>query len=245
MFRPSLGTETRSFAWLHDALLKGYCADLWSWSQNISDNPHFDEYILFGFCFKVWPAVYLNDCQVFLPLYSPVPVCTVWWGRVVALNLIGDAIFRIILGWKLNWTNKKHYCYTAWMIFKIPCRNAEKHFTASNNKHVGGTERRSSMCSEVSLPRISQKQLGEGPLQGEEAGARWWGMLEWNKVMLIVRLWNMHCPAGGRNQSAAFSELSENIRNPDIRLKISWEFHIVWSHKELRFTKTYSLKFCH
>lgn len=56
------------------------------------------------------------------------------------------------------------------MICKITCRNAEKHLIARNNRHVGWMKRRSSMCIEVSFLRISQKQLGEGPLWGEEAG---------------------------------------------------------------------------
>lgn len=53
----------------------------------------------------------------------------------------------------------------------------------------------------------------------------------------------MHCPAGGRNQSAAITELSAKRRNLDTRPKISGKFHIVWSHKELRFAKTD--KVCH
>lgn len=55
------------------------------------------------------------------------------------------------------------------MICNVTCKNAEKHITAKYNKYVGGMERRSSMCTEVSFPRISQKQLGEGPLWGEQA----------------------------------------------------------------------------
>lgn len=71
-------------------------------------------------------------------LYSPVPICTVWWGRVIALNLRGDTIFRVILGWKMNWTDKQSNCYAPWTIYQITCRNAEKYVTARINKTCRG-----------------------------------------------------------------------------------------------------------
>lgn len=69
--------------------------------------------------------------------------------------------------------------------------------------------------------------------------------LVWNEVMLIVRLWNMYCPAGGRIQSAAVTDLSAKSENPGTTLKIYWEFHIMHSHQDLIFARSGSLTFCH
>lgn len=61
------------------------------------------------------------------------------------------------------------------MIYKITCRNAEKYVTARTNKTCWGAEkrgmeRRRRLCIVDSFTRISQKQLGEGPVWETEAG---------------------------------------------------------------------------
>lgn len=108
-----------------------------------------------------------------------------------------------------------------------------------------GMERKGSMCTVVPFTRISNSSLAEGPVWGAEVGTHWRGMLVWNEVMLIIRLWNMYCPAGGRIQSTAVTDLSAKSENLGTILKISWEFHIVHSRKDLIFGRSGSLKFCH